>query len=218
MKHHPKILAVVLSILLLLWNDIKNGKSRRAIPLFVVDATEEVILDHQGNLKSTPSKKGGGEDDALECGVWLAPSTLEGAGIGMFAGRDFDLGQEMIAGGDSIVPISDITEHNVGKIYPGNFLWQEYVWGVDAVNNREGLSEISTASPGFGSAANSNLPLQNVDMQFPKRTPNGLHRSSHAGAGASTIFHHRTSTARHAIATGDELYVSCTLYFVHMFV
>mmetsp|Transcript_24564 Transcript_24564/g.46728 ORF Transcript_24564/g.46728 Transcript_24564/m.46728 type:complete len:90 (+) Transcript_24564:120-389(+) len=29
-------------------------------------------------------------DSFVECGIWIAPSTIHGTGLGMFAGRDFD--------------------------------------------------------------------------------------------------------------------------------
>ena len=45
------------------------------------------------------------QDDT--CGVWFAKSTIPGAGLGMFAGRDFQQGQELLASGDVVTPIVD---------------------------------------------------------------------------------------------------------------
>lgn len=56
------------------------------------------------------------------CGIWLAPSTIPGAGLGMFAGRNFSVGEELLT--DLVVPISDIALHNHGVDY-GPFLWDE---------------------------------------------------------------------------------------------
>ena len=50
--------------------------------------------------------------EGLECFIWLAPSTLEGAGLGMFAGKDF-VKDEPLAD-DLVVPIVDIVMQNGG--------------------------------------------------------------------------------------------------------
>jgi hypothetical protein len=50
--------------------------------------------------------------ETLECFIWLAPSTLEGAGLGMFAGRHFDEAEDLQAVGDLVVPIVDLQAHN----------------------------------------------------------------------------------------------------------
>jgi hypothetical protein len=55
------------------------------------------------------------------CGVWLAPSTLPGGGLGMFAGQSFsknaviDLGE-----GDVVVPMTDVTLQNSFRSYYAN--------------------------------------------------------------------------------------------------
>ena len=92
---------------------------------------------------SSTMKSNNNPDD--ECGVWLALSTLEGTGIGMFAGKEFTAGQPFMMAGDHMVPIVDILAHNRDKDKnkhngDGNdndnnndnarlfFLWDEYTW------------------------------------------------------------------------------------------
>ncbi len=60
-----------------------------------------------------------------KCGVWLALSTLPGAGIGMFSGKGFAEGEVLMAAGDHIVPIveTDIL-HDPDFV----FLWDQYTW------------------------------------------------------------------------------------------
>jgi hypothetical protein len=62
---------------------------------------------------------------AVECGIWLAMSSLPGTGIGMFAGRSFNKGENLMRGlGDHCVPIVDI-----GFLHKdAYFLWDEYTW------------------------------------------------------------------------------------------
>jgi hypothetical protein len=174
----------------------------------------EIELDVQGNSIASDSSAPESHDDGdnnVECGLWLAPSTLKGAGLGMYAGIDFVKGEELLRGGDSVIAISDITQHNANKEFKGNFLWDEYTWNAEALKMKdEGFKEVNVASEGFGSAANSFLPIYNVDEWHPLLSGTGLHRSKDAGAGASTMFHHRKSTAKYDITAGSELYVSCT--------
>jgi hypothetical protein len=63
-----------------------------------------------------------------ECGVWLAPSSIPGAGIGMFAGRDFEKGEALQASGEVVVPQIDINHHQFELGDRFFFLWDEYTW------------------------------------------------------------------------------------------
>lgn len=94
-----------LSFVLFWWNSIVHS--------FVLDAkaTADVSIDEK--------------EPFLECFIWLAPSTLEGAGLGMFAGRDFQT-DEVLAD-DLVIPIVDIMAMNEDD--PSfTFLWDEYTW------------------------------------------------------------------------------------------
>ena len=57
------------------------------------------------------------------CGVYLAPSTIPGAGLGMFAGRHYNR-NEIVTQGDIIIPLSEIDWHNGFQL--DFFLWEEY--------------------------------------------------------------------------------------------
>ena len=50
-------------------------------------------IDPWQSTGGTSNDTTGGND--IQCGVWLAPSTIVGAGMGMFAGRDFDDEEEI---------------------------------------------------------------------------------------------------------------------------
>ena len=147
----------------------------------------------------------------VECGVWLAPSTIAGAGLGMFAGRKFQQHEEILPTGDSMVPIVDIKKHRSAMKKEGTFLWDEYVWdGISALGNYEGFFDVQMASPGFGAAVNAFLPITNVDEWHSTRNDNtGLHRSRDPGVGAFSPYHDRKATARFPIEAGEELFVSC---------
>lgn len=58
------------------------------------------------------------------CRSYLAPSSLPGAGLGMFAGKDFVQG-EHVTTGDAVVPLLDVDWNNYYK-NKKNFLWGMY--------------------------------------------------------------------------------------------
>lgn len=81
------------------------------------------------------------------CGVWLAPSTITGAGLGLFAGVSYDSGSRVLEG-DLIVPIFDIDWHNDNEEW--NFLWDDYTWSsstFEEMNNGE-VTEDGSVSGG----------------------------------------------------------------------
>lgn len=45
---------------------------------------------------------------SVPCGIWLAPSTITGAGLGMFAGQSYEAGQELQSVGDVVIPVVDM--------------------------------------------------------------------------------------------------------------
>lgn len=146
-----------------------------------------------------------GYDQNDECTVWLAPSTIPGAGIGMFAGKNFQTKEVLLE--DSVIALTDLLLHNDGYPY-GSFLWDEYTWSAGSLKlHGEGVAEVNAISFGFGSAANCMLALLNVDEGMPTYV-NVLDRSNDPGAGASTHWHFRPAVATRDIMAGHELFVS----------
>jgi hypothetical protein len=198
------------------------------------EVTNEVVIDTTGDIVGNPivNEEKEGDDTQMphtnndrsisntkqitsadeQCRIWLAPSTLQGAGLGMFAGTDFHPNEQLLVGGDITIAITDISQHNAapGQIPYGTFLWDEYTWSATGLKMDSEGYECNIASEGFGSAANSFLPVYNVDEWSSRIAYTGLHRSRDPGAGASTHFHQRGSTSRRFISAGEELYVSCT--------
>jgi len=143
-----------------------------------------------------------------ECGIWLAPSSIPGAGLGMYAGRDFAPREPLQPSGEIVFPMIDINDHNFQR---DEFvlLWDEYTWnGRGLWMDHEAYIEVKVASPGFGSAANSFIDLINVEELRPDQSiPNNIHRMKDPGSGAFSTYHNRQSIARSYISKGEELYV-----------
>ena len=146
----------------------------------------------------------------MPCGLWLAPSTLEGAGIGIFAGRDYNEWEHLQATGDIVIPIVDISIHNRNGFQgPWTPPWKAYSWSSKVLHcDHEGSVKVNAFSTGFGAVVNSFLPLVNFRINFPRNDAAGLHRSRDPGAGAFTTYHDRFATAMNRkIRKGDELFI-----------
>ena len=81
--------------------------------LVVDDETNDPSIDNNGNPAAS-----------LECGLWLAPSAIENAGLGMYAGRNYSEGDYFQEVGDLCIPIVDLREHNGQRRF--EFLWGKY--------------------------------------------------------------------------------------------
>ena len=146
-----------------------------------------------------------------ECGIYLAPSTIPGAGMGMFAGNKLYREGEMVTFGDIVVPVFELDWHNGHEDY--DFLWNEYVWsfaqfwGMDQEVD-EG-SMIHVVSSGMGAAVNCMLPLVNVvDNEDEFSVSSSGVSSQSPGAGAFTPYHSRRFEATEDILPGSELFAS----------
>jgi len=150
-----------------------------------------------------------------ECGLYLAPSTIPGAGLGMYAGSTrFEEGS-LVSDSDIMVPQWDMDYHNGEDDY--FHLWDEYTWSAsqfdDMIDDTDNEASISIISSGFGAAINCMMPLVNVadeswdgDQAF-KLTRSGV-LSDSPGMGAFTPMNGRRFEARSTIEPYSELYTS----------
>lgn len=149
--------------------------------------------------------------EEIICGVWFAKSTIPGAGLGMFAGKDFAQHEDLLPAGDVVIPIVDMNLH-LAQASDDTFLWDEYTWDADKLSmDLEGFSrEVDAASPGFGAAINCVMDLVNVKENNPiSSNERGLHRSIDPGMGGFSPYWNRTAVAMEPIMAGQELFASC---------
>jgi len=175
-----------------------------------IDSTGESTPHEDSGSISANNVANNADDDLNEqCGIWLAPSTIKGAGLGMFAGKNFKKDEILLPTGDSVIGIVDLALHNRQQ-YTEAFLWDEYTWSGRALRlYQEGHNEVNVASAGFGAAVNCFLPILNTEEFNPELKFDGLTRAKDPGAGASTQHHARMSVAKRDIVAGEEFFVSC---------
>ncbi len=171
------------------------------------------------------------DEEEFVCNVYVAPSTIPGTGLGMYAGaKGYKAGETITKSlGDHIVAIPDVkTTHSDTGIYDQDardmtkyFLWDQYTWSKGAFGIHFyylAAHHVEIASPGFGAAANSFMDFVNVEEggcdhgllppEDPHQEAYHVHRSKDPGAGAFTAFHSRQAWANEDIAPNAEFFVS----------
>lgn len=145
-----------------------------------------------------------------KCGMYLAPSTIPGAGLGMFAGDKAYEPGDLVTMGDTVIPISEYDWNNRGGPFDGD-IWMpdEYTWNApvfpDVPDEGDDPDIIMCMSPGVGAAANSYISLVNIedtDTKTGRPVPPGS-----PGTGASTLFYAREFHATKPISPGGEIFV-----------
>jgi len=153
------------------------------------------------------------------CGLYMAESTIPGAGLGIFTGFDREVG-DRVGGGDVLIPLVDVYYHLLNSPeYDGenpdsmsdtvdptaNYVWH----GPEMGMTRESAfpnTRCTAYCPGLDAAINCNLALINVDKLEPEYDDLGLHRSKDPGAGAFSPYNNSTTFATHPIPAGGELF------------
>jgi hypothetical protein len=84
--------------------------------------------DNEDNRQGHRTTTATSEDHVIECGIYLAPSSIPGSGLGMYVGnRTFDV-DDIVTDEDIVIPIFEREWHSNIK---GKFLWDEYIWNGD---------------------------------------------------------------------------------------
>ena len=157
----------------------------------------------------------------FECDLYMAPSTIPGAGLGIFTAVPREPG-EVLNGdsmGDVLIPVVDVQYHLTHNRNPKDTvqITMDYVWhGAELGMARESAhgefsakfsDGVTAFAPGLDAAINCHLALLNVDKGYPVHSTLGLHRSRDPGAGAFSPYHNCTTIATASIPAGGELYV-----------
>lgn len=154
------------------------------------------------------------EDESNPCQLFLAESTIPHAGLGVFGGTAFKEGQMIGRVGDAAFPTVDHDWHNSpegGSMtkHEADYHWPltNYDWNAPDIGMDGEGEDVSVTVTGFGAAPNCHFRLLNVDEHKASYDNAGLDRYTSPGAGGSTPWFNRTSTASKDIEAGSELFV-----------
>ena len=174
-------------------------------------------------------------ESEVQCEIWLAPSTIPGAGLGIFTGRSFSAGQ-LVTPGDVSVPLIDMEVHNRRhwellqmKNLEFPFVWDEYTWsadafvgmeqevpGIDSAQRVKVIEEypVYGASFGIGALPNCYFGFNGVKESYTQLDTANVTRSL-PGAGAFSPYYDRQGRASRPLQAFEEIFVDYgTTYFL----
>ena len=129
-----------------------------------------VVVCIEGNTESSCSldKDGSCLAANTECSLYIAKSSIPNAGLGIYAGKDYQKGDTIP--GDLCIPIIDSTFHSRAKYNP----YHDYTWdGRSMGMQRESLYETAEALCfGLDAAVNGHIGMVNVHKGTPLYRPN----------------------------------------------
>ena len=133
-----------------------------------------------------------------QCGVYIAPSSIPGAGMGLYSAFAHAIGDT--------VGYPDINFPQVNK---RRSVTDHYEWDDSSMASTFEGRIVSNLAPGFGMLANGHYELDNVALtRLPAWGDAGLHRSSSPSAGAFTLMYNVTAEATAAIPAGSEIFLN----------
>jgi hypothetical protein len=144
------------------------------------------------------------------CELYLAPSSIPNAGIGIYTAVDVGDGAPL---GDAELAVPLVN-------YPGEpwMLPDEVLWTKDAVNDLllfEGYSSTESFIPGFGAQINCHMGLNNVEHSLASIDRAGLWPDTDPGSNARSMWGGITNNAVRSIAAGEELFIDYGEHWFH---
>ena len=145
-----------------------------------------------------------------KCGIYLAPSTIPMAGLGVFAGDTYYAKDDVVTKGDLVLSVVDYYWNNQGGPYEDDFfLWDEYSWHSSMFPGMEeeshGTDSISGISPGVGALPNHYATMSNI--YYEETVMGRVVDANSPGIGANTLYDGREFYATTNIPPGRELFL-----------
>ena len=149
------------------------------------------------------------EEKVAECGLYMAESSIPGAGWGVYAGRDFDRNLPLDMYNDVVIQHVDMTrqrslQKELFNIELPKLLLREYFWKPAETDAYFDAHEVESISPGFGMLANCALGLVNHEQASCRARSSGPRSSPTAGASSS--YHDCQFHTTRPIPAGHELF------------
>lgn len=191
-----RLAAPSLSLLLLVGTSGEGGECASGISTDdAVAATCSTGAGEDGSGTSPgPSAEG---QEAQECGYYIAPSSIPGAGLGLYAASAHPKGDT--------IGFPDI---NIPLVNKKRSVLENYEWDASSMASTFEGHVVSNIAPGFGMLANGHYELDNVALGLPQWDDAGLHRSASPSAGSFTLMHNMSAEATADIPAGAEIFLN----------
>jgi len=143
------------------------------------------------------------DENYYGCRIWIAESSIEGAGLGVYSGAAIKSGQ-MVGEPDIVIPLVD----------PDKRIWSpihEYTWNGELLDDMffENSFVAEGFSPGLGAQPNCHMGLNNIRMSLTSSTDNsGLHRSRDPAVGSFSQRYNYAKVAEKDISAGEEIFIN----------
>jgi hypothetical protein len=144
-----------------------------------------------------------------QCGLYMAESSIQGAGWGVYTGRNWDRGVVLDMYSDVVIqyidlPFQSALQKKLYNIEIPKVLLREYFWRPAETDAYFDSNKVDSVSPGFGMLANCALGLVNHEQSSCRTRSSGPRSSPTAGA-SSTYQDCHFNTIR-PIPAGHELF------------
>jgi len=208
-----------LFFMLLLHKSSSYPKDCPVDPKTYNDSKFEKGGDYSAESNSSSNYSNASIDD--RCTLYLAKSTIPGAGLGVFTGIPRKPG-DVINSDDVAIPIPDLWYHltALGENFTDRDDFEylnvlsEYTWnGIGLGMHRESACSddntrecIWSFEPGVMAAINGHLGLVNADRDAPRFGDEDMHRSKDPGVGAFTPYYGTKTLATTPIPSGSEVF------------
>jgi len=180
---------------------------------FVIFITRTAV-SAEGNIEPSVEELNIGTHDAYEpgqlknenvCKIYLAQSSISGAGLGIYSAIDLSEG-DVVTSDDLPIQVVDFRLHNDNREF--DWLLDSYYWSSHGINGHHEAAKVATALPSFGMAGNGHPALVNVDKSLNKKNlPILLERSKSPGAGAVSDYPTVSWYATKTIKKGEEIFL-----------
>lgn len=172
----------------------------------VMVATAQGAADATDPGSEMDSTGGVSSSSSPVCSVYIAPSTIPGAGLGVYVSEPLAEG-DIVETGSMCIPMVDIEDYNRWNSRENPF--ENYHWNAaDFGMLLESKRNMDVMCFGIASAANSFYPLVNAEAtHITYDDGEQLHRSKDPGVGAFTPYRNLTSYAVRDIPAGGEVFV-----------
>mmetsp|Transcript_13649 Transcript_13649/g.27752 ORF Transcript_13649/g.27752 Transcript_13649/m.27752 type:complete len:633 (+) Transcript_13649:74-1972(+) len=144
-------------------------------------------------------------DENDQCRLYLAESTIPGAGLGIFTGVNLP-SHTPVAEPDIVIPLADYEWHTA-MAQDFHLLWGEYSWQTNEVSMETDMVSGSALVIGTGCMPNCNFALINAHEGKPEYGHAGLTRKDY-GVTGFTGFHNQRMVTDRSIPAGGEIFVN----------